>query len=344
MEEIGDKLLLCSLCPNMCRFACPMEEAAGTESSSPQGKARTSLLLLRGELPRTEENTRPPYQCLDCQACRRFCPFDFDLSLLYHPARVQAVEKGIPPPEVHSRLSRLREHGNPFGEERKRRVVGEGRLAYLPGCTAELREKEVPSSTLRLLEKAGLKAVLLEGYCCGLPAFRAGDERGAEELRGEVREALRSSGAETLLLSCPGCFEFLSEGLEGVEVVHASAFFLKLVEEGRLSLPRLSGRVTYHDPCSLGRKKGLFDPPRRLLRELGLEVVEPPKTREDAVCCGGGNPLEEARQISRRRAEELGRTGAEFAVTACPTCKWALGREGLRILDLSQVLDGRVSA
>lgn len=331
-----DRLLLCSLCPNMCRFACPMEEVVGTESSSPQGKARTSLLLLRGELPWTEENTRPPYQCLDCQACRRFCPFDFDPSSLYHPARVEAAGRA-PPPEVRTRLSRLREHGNPFGEGREKRVVGSGELAYFPGCTAELRERGILSSTLRLLERAGLRVAVLEGYCCGLPAFRAGDERRAEELRGEVEGALRSSGAGTLLLSCPGCLEFLSD-LPGV--VHASTFFLRLVEEGRLSLPRLSGRVTYHDPCSLGRKKGLFDPPRRLLEELGLEVVEPFRTREEAVCCGGGNPLEEAREVSRRRARELGEVGADFAVTACPTCKWALGREGLRIFDLSQVLEG----
>ena len=342
MEEVRDKLFLCSLCPNMCRFACPMEEAIGTESSSPQGKARTSLLLLLGELPWTEENARPPYQCLDCQACRRFCPFDFDPSSLYHPVRVEAAER-TPPPEVRSRLLHLREQGNPFGERREKKVRGEGEVAYLPGCTAELREREILSSTLRLLERAGLKAALLEGYCCGLPAFRAGDERRAEELRREVEGALRSSGAGTLLLSCPGCFEFL-EGLEGAEVVHASTFFLELVEERKLVLPRLSGRATYHDPCSLGRKKGLFDPPRRLLKELGLEVVEPAKTREDAVCCGGGNPLEEARQVARRRAEELRETGAEFAVTSCPTCKWALGREELKIFDLSQVLEGRVSA
>jgi len=340
MEETRDKLLLCSLCPNMCRFACPMEEAAGTESSSPQGKSRTSLLLLRGELPWSEGNARPPYQCLDCQACRRFCPFDFDLSSLYHPARVEAVKRGALPPELRLRLSRLRECGNPFGERREKRA-GRGEVAYLPGCTAELREREIVSSTLHLLERAGVRAALLEGYCCGLPAFRAGDEGRAEELLGEVREALRLSGAGTLLLSCPGCFEFLSERLGG-EVVHASTFFLRLVEEGRLRLPGLSGRVTYHDPCSLGRRKGLFDAPRRLLRGLGLEVVEPPKTREEAVCCGGGNLLEEARGVSRRRAEELGGTGADFAVTACPTCKWALGREGLKILDLSQVLEGMV--
>lgn len=339
MEEVRDKLLLCSLCPNMCRFSCPMEEVAGTEVSSPQGKTLTSLLLLRGELPWTEENARPPYLCLDCQACRLFCPFDFDLSSLFHPVRVE-VARRFPPPEVRSRLLRMREHGNPFGEPREKRVVGKGEVAYLPGCTAEVREREILLSTLRLLERAGVKAVLLEGYCCGLPAFRAGDEERAEGLRKEVGEALRSSRANTLLLSCPGCFEFLS-GLEGVEVVHTSTFFLELVEGGKLVPPRLSGKVTYHDPCSLGRKKGIFDPPRRLLRELGLEVVEPFRTRERAVCCGGGNPLEESREVSRRRARELAET-AEVTVTTCPTCKWALGREGLRVLDLSQVLEGRL--
>ncbi|MEM0358682.1 MAG: (Fe-S)-binding protein [Candidatus Hadarchaeales archaeon] len=339
MEGVEDKLFLCALCPNMCRFSCPVEEVAGTETSSPQGKALTSLLLLRGELPWTEENARPPYLCLDCQACKLFCPFDFDLPSLFHPVRVKAASK-IHPPEVHSRLLRMREKGNPFGEPREKRVVGKGEVAYLPGCTAEMKEREVLLSTLRLLEGAGVGAVLLEGYCCGLPSFRAGDEKRAEELRGEVEGVLRSLGVGILLLSCPGCLEFLS-GLEGIEVFHTSTFFLKLVEEGKMGLPRLSGRVTYHDPCSLGRKRGIFDPPRKLLKELGLEVVEPLKTRERAVCCGGGNPLEEARGVSRKRAKELAET-AELTVTTCPTCKWALGREGLRVLDLSQVLEGRL--
>jgi Fe-S oxidoreductase len=338
--ELRDRLLLCALCPNMCRFACPMEEAAGTESSSPQGKSRTSLLLLEGVMPWTEENARPPYQCLDCQACRRFCPFDFDLSSLYHPARREAVRRGLLPPEVRSRLSSLREHGNPFGE-RAEREVGRGEVAYLPGCTVEFREREILSSTLLLLERAGIRAATLRGYCCGLPAFRMGDEEEAGRRLEELEEALRSSGAGTLLLSCPGCFEFLSERLGEWRVVHLSVFLLELVEGGRLRLPSLSGRVTYHDPCSLGRKKGLFDPPRRLLRLLGLELVEPPKTREEAVCCGGGNPLEEARGVSRRRAEELRGTGAELVVTTCPTCKWALGREGLRVVELSQLVGVR---
>ncbi len=333
--ELRDKLLLCSLCPNMCRFACPMEEVTGTESSSPRGKSLTSLLLLEGVLPWTEGNARPPYQCLDCQACRRFCPFDFDLSSLYHPARQEAVRKGVLPPEVRSRLSSLREFGNPFGE-RAEREVGKGEVAYLPGCTVEFREREILSSTLSSLERAGIRATVLRGYCCGLPAFRMGDEEEAGKRLAELEGALSSSGARTLLLSCPGCFEFLSDRLGGVRVMHVSTFLLELVEGGRLRPPSLSGRVAYHDPCSL-RKRGLFDPPRRLLGLLGLEVVEPPKTREEAVCCGGGNPLEEARRVSRKRAEELRGTGCEV-VTACPTCKWVLEREGLRVLELSQLL------
>jgi heterodisulfide reductase subunit D len=344
---VMDKLMSCALCPNICRFICPMEEVWATESSSPSGKARTALLLLQGQIPWNKENVKILYQCLTCWASKEPCPFeDLIIGDLLVEVRKEAVKRGVIIPEVAVVMDSLKEYDNPYGEKREKfePPMKEAEFMYFPGCTAELREKEIISATITVLKKAGVNAHILKGLCCGWPALQMGDEEGFLRLAKRTEGAIEACKGQILFVSCPSCFEYLTKiyperGLDlKVKVVHTSTFFLNLLKDGKIPVKAIRERVAYHDPCALGRKMGIYDEPRVVLHSLGLKVIEPEKTREFATCCGGGGLVEKSLKVAQKRKEELLSTGAELFVTACPTCKMMFNKAKLKVQDLSELL------
>ena len=142
------------------------------------------------------------------------------------------------------------------------------------------------------------------------------------------------------------------------EVVHISPLLAELIEDGRLELGgEFAGKVTYHDPCYLGRHNGVFDEPRRVLQAVpGLELVEMPASREDSLCCGGGGgriwmetPKEE--RFSDLRVRQAGETGAEALVTSCPYCitnfeesrLGVAGEKAPEVKDITEIIDEVIS-
>jgi len=342
-----DKLMSCALCPNICRYVCPMEEVWATESSSPSGKARTALLLLQGQIPWNKENVKILYQCLTCWASKEPCPFeDLIIGDLLVEVRKEAVKRGVIIPEVAATMDSLEKYDNPYGEKRERvRIpLKEAELVYFPGCTAELREKEIISATIAVLQKAGTNADILKGLCCGWPALQMGDEKGFFQLAKKTEKTLEGCKGKILLVSCPSCFEYLTKiypekGIDlNAKAVHTSTFFLNLLKDGKIPVKAIRERVAYHDPCALGRKMGIYDEPREVLHLLGMQLIEPEKTREFATCCGGGGTVEKSLKVAQKRKNELLSTGAELFVTACPTCKMMLNKTKLKVHDLSELV------
>jgi len=344
---VMDKLMSCALCPNICRFICPMEEVWATESSSPSGKARTALLLLQGQIPWNKENVKILYQCLTCWASKEPCPFeDLIIGDLLVEVRKEAVKREVIIPEVAAVMDSLKKYDNPYGEKREKIKTPskEAELIYFPGCTAELREKEIISATTTVLQKAGVNAHVLKGLCCGWPALQMGDAEGFLRLAKKTERALEACKGKILLVGCPSCYEYLTKiypekslALK-TKVVHTSTFFLNLLKDRKIPVKAFRERVAYHDPCALGRKMGIYDEPREVLYSLGFEVVEPEKTREFATCCGGGGLVEKSLKVAQKRKEELLSTGAELFVTACPTCKMIFNKTKLEVQDLSELL------
>ena len=152
------------------------------------------------------------------------------------------------------------------------------------------------------------------------------------------------------MVTCPGCYRTLSEdypkhGLTlNKRVIHLTQFLdfqLKDLPSG------VNGRVTYHDPCHLGRHSGIYDEPRRIIEQVSEDgLVEMERTRENAMCCGNGAGLrtlfpEESRKIGRERVDQSLRTGAEYLVTACPFCKNMLKSQAddrITVLDLPEYI------
>ncbi|HID86829.1 MAG TPA: (Fe-S)-binding protein, partial [Anaerolineae bacterium] len=166
-------------------------------------------------------------------------------------------------------------------------------------------------------------------------------------------EMMRATGAGCVVMSCPSCYHTWKNHypLEGVEVLHTVQFLLRLLEEGRIAPQgEFARRVTYHDPCDLGRKSGLFEEPREILARIpGLTMVEMEAHRADALCCGGGGNLESvdaglSAAVAARRLAQAKAVGAEVIVTACQQCKRTLmgavrrERAHIEVLDVVELV------
>jgi Fe-S oxidoreductase len=245
-------------------------------------------------------------------------------------------------------------------------------VLYFVGCyySYDPRLQKVAVATAKLLEKAGVEFGILGDIesCCGESIRKAGNEEVFRTLAKENIKAFIDQGVKRILVSSPHCYHTFKneypEFMVSFDVVHVSQYLAELVEAGRLVLPEGSGngepakKVTYHDPCYLGRHNGVYDQPRSVMRNLpGLELVEMPDTLHNSLCCGGGGgriwmetPKEE--RFSDLRVAQAREVGAEVLATSCPYCisnfeESALGPEGgevLAIKDITEVLNEALEA
>lgn len=218
-------------------------------------------------------------------------------------------------------------------------------MIYFQGCTAREKLKNISESTQKLLDQAGVQYTILEDEeCCGSVLLRTGFTRDAQEAMEKTYTKLK---AERVVVSCAGCYRTFREDypeLVGeVDVVHISQLLKELIEDGKLQLDRMQVKVTYHDPCHLGRHLGEYESPRRVIQEKS-ELVEMAKNREEARCCGSGGGVKSAypdlsENMAKRRVEDAEKTGAELLVTSCPFCVLNLESVGkMKVLDLTEFL------
>jgi Fe-S oxidoreductase len=231
-------------------------------------------------------------------------------------------------------------------------------IIYFPGCMATYRANDISKSTIELLKRGGVDFILMgeDEWCCGSVMLRTGNTEIADELREHNIEAFNNHDADLVITSCSGCFKTIKQdyekmaGSQDFEVKHVLEILKELVEDGKLKFPETNLKVTYHDPCHLGRHSGMYDIPREILGKVpGLEFIEMPRNRENARCCGAGGGVraayrELADKMADSRIEEAMGTGADVLTSACPFCTFALReaaeRKGskIRILDLPELL------
>lgn len=366
---------ICAQC-GYCQAVCPTYAAIGWESAGPRGRMAIVAGLLRdGSLP--DAAAQRIYECTLCGHCREVCATRIDTVTAWLEARRRLAAADALDRLPLARLrDNLRTAHNVTGDPAENRLMWQEEVAlpdaylngrsgaavvYFVGCVTGLYGQGHPiaRAAAALFERAGLDFTTLGGaeWCCGFPYLGLGLPDDAAAAARHNLAAVQALGARTIVTTCPSCFHMwrdvypdLLVAPTGLEVLHASELLARLLADGRLTPGPLEARVTYHDPCDLGRNSGVYDAPRAALRAIpGVELVEMADHRENARCCGGGGNLEAVNpalvaEIAGQRIAQAVATGATLLATPCQQCKRTLAtaarkaRARLQVLDLTELI------
>ena len=329
-----------------------------------------------------EEDLSPKYinpeivwSCVTCGACVYQCPM-----LIHHVETILDLRrglfnKGIDTPEDIVRLSyNVMRYGNPLAYNPAERdefirelvnelgveIAEEGKeydYIYWMGCNTSYdpADKTIAKALLKILINAGIKvAVLPMENCCGEPVRRIGDELLFKEVVNMNKELLSKYKFKKLIVNCPHGYnvfkhEYPLYGFK-IDVVHHSQLLAELIKNGTIKLSKKVdlGRVTYHDPCYLGRWNGIFEEPRYIIKMCidREKFVELRRSREKSFCCGGGGgqlyyDIRRGERIAKVRMNEIISSNVNTVVVACPMCKIMLRSEApddINVIDISELL------
>ncbi len=321
---------------------------------------RKILLALAGHGAITHEEiqsfVKNLYECSTCGQCEIVCPAHIDTVNLWEDLRRIIVQAGYGPLEPQKALEKsVKSFDNPWQQPRAgranwaRRAKKDGLIKDLPpeikknhakvllffGCTAayDVNVKQVAIYTVNILDALNIDYGVLgkDEKCCGSVLLRMGDPEHRRLFKENI-EQFNDLGFETLITSCSGCFKTIKQDYPNVgrlnfEVLHTVEYLVRLLEAGRLEFKHpVNKKVTYHDPCHLGRATHVFDAPRTIMNAIpGLELVEMPRNRHYSRCCGAGGGLkagypEVQNKMAQRRVQEAESTGANYLVSCCPFC------------------------
>jgi len=352
-----DDYLHCIRC-GLCLSVCPLYRLSLDETDSPRARVAVLRALREGVIEEPSEDTAGRFfRCLLCGACTFACPSGVTVDRILELTRGEMSDLGLMPEPLIALADRISEGHNISGEPNVNRLMwadnlpnpptGIGReqadVVYFVGCVSAMfpRSYSVAQSFVELLEKADVDYGLLgeKEWCCGYPQAISGKPNQARQTMRHNLDAVRAMGAKTLVTTCPSCYHFwkhtyptaLEEEID-IEVLHATEFVADLLETDRLPLRQdlREQVVTYHDPCDLGRKSGVFEAPRRILAQIpGVSLMEMPENREGSHCCGGGGNLESldpelSQLIAARRIHQAAETGAKTVLSACQQCERTL--------------------
>ncbi len=363
--EKGDPFKLCYQC-GKCDTLCPWNRVTSFSMRR---------IIIQASFGLTEIEGEDIWRCTTCGRCTQQCPRGVNQTEVVKALREIATQYRVfparaqPVSAVGANLATL---GNPLGEKREKRAdwaqglsvktfTKETEILYFPGCYLcyDARMRKVARATANILNAAGVDFGILgpQENCCGESIRKAGEEELFASLAKENIKTFIDNGVKKILVNSPHCYHTFKneypEFMVNFQVVHISQFLFELLSEGRLKFTKeYNKKVTYHDPCYLGRHNGIFDEPREVLRQVpGLEFIEMPESREKSLCCGGGGGgiwMETAKgeRFSDLRLKQAIGVGAEILATCCPYCilnfedsKLTLkDGEALEIKDLTEIV------
>ena len=238
-------------------------------------------------------------------------------------------------------------------------------IVYFVGCVASLfpRSYRVPQAMSSILDASGVDFTTLGGqeWCCGYPLLLMGRLKQSKALIEHNVAQVKELGASRVVFACPSCYHMwkfiypkvLDKEID-LEVLHATELIADLIAQGAIELGGMDLRVTYHDPCDLGRKSRVFEPPRQVLQSIpGLTFVEMSSSGDISECCGGGGNLESfdadvGSEVSARRIDRALEVGAQVVVSACQQCERTLTaavrhheearRARMRVMDVTELV------
>jgi Fe-S oxidoreductase len=323
------------------------------------------------------------WSCTNCGACVEECPVDIEhIDHIDGMRRHQVLIESAFPVEASGMLKNLENKGDPWGMGANRRGDWIGELDFeVPvvdgeigddieylfwvGCAGALedRAKKTTKAIATLLHTAGVSFAVLgpAETCTGDPARRIGNEFVFSMLAQQNIETLNEAKARKVVASCPHCFNTISREYPQLggnyEVIHHTQLLARLVDEGKLTpVTAVDQKLTYHDPCFLGRHNKVYTPPRAILDAIpGTTSQEMHRCKERGFCCGAGGArmwMEEriGKRINTERIDEALELKPDAISTSCPYCMVMLGDavnakkssgeapETLEVVDVAQLL------
>ncbi len=323
------------------------------------------------------------WSCTNCGACVEECPVDIEhIDHIDGMRRHQVLIESAFPTEAATMLKNLENKANPWGMAEDKRAdwiteldfdipVVDGKIGadveylFWVGCAGALedRAKKTTKAIAELLHTAGVRFAVLgpAEACTGDPARRLGNEFVFSMLAQQNIETLNDAGVTKVIASCPHCFNTIAREYPQLggnyEVIHHTQLLARLVAEGRLTpVDPVQEKITYHDPCFLGRHNKVFTPPREIIDAVpGTQAQEMHRCKNRGFCCGAGGArmwLEEriGKRINTERIEEALALDPDTVSTACPYCMVMLGdavnakkaageaKQSLEVIDVAQLL------
>jgi heterodisulfide reductase subunit D len=370
-----EKLLSCIQC-GTCSASCP---TAFAMDYTPRQMWQMVRLGMEAEVL----SSRTFWLCTTCKSCQVRCPREIPIADTMIALKEYAVRKDVDVPEGMKAFGEtIAGNYNISGDDNENRQIWSQNLDRVPrgvkprrkkaevlyfiGCVSSFypRTYSIPQAFVQIMEQAEVEFTTLGGdeWCCGYPLHISGmSDRMAALAQHNVQQA-RAVGVKKVVFTCPSCYYAWAHlypeivDVSGIQLQHASEFLAELIAGDGLSLGSVEEVVTYHDPCDLGRKSGVYDAPREILAHIpGLEFREMSASRENALCCGGGGDVEVADRtvptgVAAHRLAQVQATGAKYVLSACQQCKRTL-QEGarqnkirVRAMDLTELVWQSVQA
>jgi Fe-S oxidoreductase len=355
----------CGLCTNLCPWR--LVPGQTSEEFNIRHMQRLGQMGIEGF-----EDENILFACSTCGMCQNNCPRGVKIIDNVRAMRSSIVGGGMVPAGLRPILGSCHANGNPWSGPRENRTkwqegldipqFGPDTEYFLFVCCHSCydpRSMKIAKSIAKLLQKGGVSfgVIGVEENCCGESMRKVGDEELFQKLAGANIELFNAKGVKKIITTSPHCLwsfknDYAQLGAQW-EVVHYTEILNNLVAQGKISPSTQSGKkVSFHDPCYLGRHSGIHDAPRDLLHAIpGIEVKELDRSRDLSLCCAGGGgriwgevPMGE--RFGELRVLDAVETGAEVLATACPYCVNMLTdacaslnkQDALEIRELSELL------
>ena len=367
LEERGAGCVLCGSCyghgpinpmediPGP-KTKCPPYEFYRFQRFTPKSRWLMSQRVFHGEDKITPELKEVIYTCTTCLMCQEICgvrndgygPWDISVAM-----REEMMEQDGPLEAHRPILESLKANDNPWRVPQTERgewarklglktlATGKAPTLLFSSCSADSGGQGGAVALASLMRQAGEDFAVPgeEQRCCGLYAKDLGFRSEYYRLEEENIRLIKNSGIKKIVTSCGSCQriwkDYPADEMKGTEVLHGVEYVAQLLQQGRLKFTKsVKARVTYHDPCHLGRGCQVYEAPRRVLQSIpGVELLEMPRNRRWAWCCGGGGGVPEAfpdmaQWNAKERLEEARRTGAEILVTTSALCLRSFAQSG----------------
>lgn len=338
-KNYREQILQCSRC-GFCQAVCPVFGATLRPALNARGKMLLLKEVMDERIDLDDNLIESLFQCTTCASCAENCPSGVKVPDVIKQVRKDMVFIGTCHPAFKGMNEVLDKYTNIYAEEdaedfgRKKKDAAE--YVYFVGCVGLYREDEGTESALALLDRLKVDYTLIDEVCCSGVLEDVGYRMKVDLARKNI-DSILATGAKSVITGCPYCFRTFNNKPQyarlkenGLTVVHVSQF----LQDFDIGV-QTDKRVTYHDPCDLGRHCGIYEEPRSTIRRIAPNFVELPHHHADSLCCGAGGGVRGAFPknsiaMARRRLEEAEQIGAEVLLTECNSCVHNLSNAKLR--------------